>query len=412
MTDDVSPPGEEPEEHDESVENAPARHAAPDDGSQHDGSTDTPGVQEVPPGMLPLVEPVFGKWAFWICAVPFVIYLGGTSVGTYLENIRKTIPAHTMRGSVKSQVEVLKAQINDLSSEESQAMLARLDPDSVIEAMNDENSSFDDLIKKCGKLLTDDLANLPAPVDSSAKTAKAFLAHFFRLEEMIDEGEVDLILEEHEEFILTQNFDPSQVPQLTASWYPVNYSIACIASLIAVLVALPGYLKIPFRVSPLAVGVGVVGIVVWIGLWWLDKNVTHIAEYFGASHRAGFNPWRELKDNPSWMYTFVAIRILGLCVVIPIAEEFFARGFLMRYIEDIDWDQIPMGEATWKGLAGIFVYAAVTHPGEVIAALAWFGLVTWLYLKTKNVWDCVIAHAVTNALLAAFVLQTNIWELW
>ena len=112
------------------------------------------------------------------------------------------------------------------------------------------------------------------------------------------------------------------------------------------------------------------------------------------------------------MYGFLTIRLLGLCLVIPIAEEFFARGFLIRYIEDIDWDQIPIGEVTWKGLAGILAYGAMTHPGEVVAALAWFGLITWMFLKTKNIWDCVVAHAVTNALLAVFVITTNTWELW
>ena len=45
---------------------------------------------ETPPGMLPLVEPFFGKNAFLIAAVPFVIYLVGTGFGGYLEKTRKT----------------------------------------------------------------------------------------------------------------------------------------------------------------------------------------------------------------------------------------------------------------------------------------------------------------------------------
>lgn len=366
--------------------------------------------QEVPPGMLPLVPPVFGKRAFWICAVPFVLYLAGTSIGTYLENVRKTLPLHDMRGLTKLQAQYLKHQIQASPTQASE-LLERLDPDGVITAMEDENSDFHGLVEQCTTLLQDDLQDLPEPISESAKSAKAYLSHFLRLEEMVEEGEEGKILEEHEAFVIAQN-DPEKIPQLRVSWYPVSYSIACIVSFLAVVIALPGYFKIPFRISGIAIGVGVAGIFVWLGLWWLDKNFLHIGEFFGAHSRAGFNPWRELKDNPTWMYAFVGIRILGLCLVIPIAEEFFARGFLMRYIEDIDWDQIPMGEATWKGWAGILVYGAMTHPGEVVAALAWFGMMTWMYLKTKNVWDCVIAHAITNALLAAFVLRTNIWELW
>jgi hypothetical protein len=31
--------------------------------------------------------------------------------------------------------------------------------------------------------------------------------------------------------------------------------------------------------------------------------------------------------------------------------------------------------------------------------------------KTKNLWDCVVAHAVTNLLLGAYVLWSGHWEL-
>jgi CAAX prenyl protease-like protein len=206
----------------------------------------------------------------------------------------------------------------------------------------------------------------------------------------------------------------AEVPTLTETWYPTLYTAACLLAFVAVLIALPGYLKHPFRVSPMAIGVGVVGIFVWLGLWWLDKETLQIGHWMGGNSRAAFNPFVELGEpTPAWwMYTFIGIRLLGLCIVIPIAEEFFARGFLMRYIEDIDWDQIPLGEATWKGLAGIIAYGAMTHPGEIVAAVAWFGLITWMYLKTKNIWDCVVAHSVTNALLAVFVIVTGTWELW
>jgi hypothetical protein len=236
--------------------------------------------------------------------------------------------------------------------------------------------------------------------------------HFFELEAMDEENDIDRIREVHAKWLERQGEAAANLPKLNTSWYPTLYSVACIAAFVAVLIALPGYLKIPFRVSGIAVAVGVVGIFVWLGLWWLDKQYLHIGEFFAPNSRAGFNPWAELADNPTWMYTFVGIRLLGLCLVIPIAEEFFARGFLMRYIEDIDWDQIPVGEATWRGLAGIIGYGAMTHPGEILAAVAWFSLVTWMYLKTKNIWDCVIAHSITNILLAVYVLATATWELW
>jgi uncharacterized protein len=44
------------------------------------------------------------------------------------------------------------------------------------------------------------------------------------------------------------------------------------------------------------------------------------------------------------------------------------------------------------------------HPAELLAAAVWFTLVTWLMLRTKNIWDCVVAHAVTNFLLGVYVV--------
>ena len=51
------------------------------------------------------------------------------------------------------------------------------------------------------------------------------------------------------------------------------------------------------------------------------------------------------------------------------------------------------------------------HPGELFAAAVWFSLVTWLMLRTRSIWDCVIAHAVTNLLIGLWVLWSGDWWL-
>ena len=178
------------------------------------------------------------------------------------------------------------------------------------------------------------------------------------------------------------------------------------------LCVIPGYLKVPFKVSWLAVVMGVAGFFVWIGLWWLDKNYLHLASWFGNSAREAFDPWSELSDDPQWMYTFVVIRFIGLVIVVPIVEEFFLRGWLMRYIDDPDWDELPLGVVTRLNLIGIAIYGIVSHPAEPLAAVVWFSMGTWLYGRTKNIWDCVVFHLVTNLLLGIFVLYTQTWELW
>ena len=46
------------------------------------------------------------------------------------------------------------------------------------------------------------------------------------------------------------------------------------------------------------------------------------------------------------------------------------------------------------------------HPAELFAAIAWFGMMAGLYAKTKNLWDCVVAHMVTNGLLGLYVMTS------
>ena len=112
------------------------------------------------------------------------------------------------------------------------------------------------------------------------------------------------------------------------------------------------------------------------------------------------------------MKQFLAIRFLGLVVVVPIIEEFFLRGFLMRYLDATDWDRVPLGKVTRMSALGVMVYALASHPAEPLAAVVWFSMVTWLYARTGSIWDCVVAHATTNLLLGLYVVSTGTWELW
>ena len=259
--------------------------------------------------------PIFGKNAFWILAVPYIVFLAGNSIGDYLDKART--------------------------------------------APHDE-----------------DIAHLP-PEEKAA------------LEKKIAE---------------------------TEKWYPISYTIVISITTLLVLAVGRGYFKHPLKVNlGLSVGVGVVGIVVWLALWWLWGQISPyiMSEKVGNYvSRSAFDPFSEMSENPSWMYAFIAIRFFGLVIIVPIIEEFFLRGFLMRYIDDPDWDEIPIGIAGKGALIGILVYAIASHPAEPLAAVAWFGLVTWMYLRTKSIWDCVIAHAVTNLLLGIYVLATKTWELW
>jgi CAAX prenyl protease-like protein len=202
--------------------------------------------------------------------------------------------------------------------------------------------------------------------------------------------------------------------------YPIVYTAKIVITIATMLLVLPGYRQFPLRISPLAIGVGVLGVVIWIGLCeigveqrlvdWLGKEHALIG-WLGLGERPSYNPLEQLKGTPAWGYVFLVIRFLGLAMIVPILEEFFLRGFLMRFVISDRWWEVPFGTVTTTSLVVGTLVPVLYHP-EKLAALVWFSLVSWLMVRTKNIWDCVAAHSVTNLLLGIYVVTSGAWHLW
>ncbi len=168
---------------------------------------------------------------------------------------------------------------------------------------------------------------------------------------------------------------------------------------------------------PIATGwsllVGGAGVLVWVVLCQLNLERT-VIDWFGgvdAAARSQFNPFARIPDRTS-LAGFLALRFFGLVIMVPICEELFLRGFLMRYIQSPQWWSVSLSRLGTRALMVAPLYGALTHPTEALAAIAWFSLVTWLVCKTGKFWDAVIAHAVTNGLLGLYVCLYSQWQLW
>ena len=218
--------------------------------------------------------------------------------------------------------------------------------------------------------------------------------------------------------------DGTSRPAMNQNWfgleyhqYPIVYTVKIALTIAAMVFVLPGYRQFPFRVSFLAIAVGVIGVVLWIALCQMQlerKLLTPLGleKFLGLGDRPAFNPLDQLAATPTWAHTFLAIRFLGLALVVPIIEEFFLRGFLMRFVVRENWSTVPFGTLTSAAAVIGTAVPMLMHPGELLAAAVWFSLVTWLMFRTKNIWDCVAAHAVTNLLLGIYVVAQHQWQLW
>ena len=203
---------------------------------------------------------------------------------------------------------------------------------------------------------------------------------------------------------------------ITYERYPLVYSAKIALTLLAMLLVLRGYRTHPFRVSLLAPAVGVVGVIAWIGLCHLGLEAKLLAplgldRFLPGGERPGYNPLKHLADTPGWAWGFLAIRFFGLAVVVAIIEEFFLRGFVLRFVVAQDWWKVPFGTITpLVAVLGTAIPMAM-HPGELLASLVWFSMITWLMMRTRNSWDCVVAHGVTNLLLGIYVVKFDQWQL-
>ncbi len=109
---------------------------------------------------------------------------------------------------------------------------------------------------------------------------------------------------------------------------------------------------------------------------------------------------------------FLIARVLVSVVAVPILEELFWRGFLMRWLIDRNFRAVPLG--AWQTESFLLVAAlfALEHgPYWDVGLLTGIVYNAWM-VRTRNLWDCIIAHAVTNASLAAFVIGAGRWQFW
>jgi len=98
--------------------------------------------------------------------------------------------------------------------------------------------------------------------------------------------------------------------------------------------------------------------------------------------------------------------------VVPLIEELFLRGFLMRYVIREDFWTVPFGMLTFPAAAAAcLLYAAASHPAKCVAAMGWFAVITGIAAATRRPIDTILAHLATNLALGVYVILTANWWL-
>jgi CAAX prenyl protease-like protein len=196
-------------------------------------------------------------------------------------------------------------------------------------------------------------------------------------------------------------------------WYRDHFAATYIAKTIVVAALLaifwPNYTRVRWNHWWLGVIVGVIGIFQWVPMQlWLQRHF----ELFRPSGDA-FNPYDAFAASPAMLYTFFAFRVAGAVLVVPVMEELFWRDFGWRTVlAPNDFKLAEVGEWGWSPFLIISGVFALVHGNWWLTSIVWAMMVGLLLVYTKSIGACIIAHAVTNLLLAVYVLKYEDWAFW
>lgn len=191
-------------------------------------------------------------------------------------------------------------------------------------------------------------------------------------------------------------------PWLAAPEYWIYPAQTLICAALLVLFWREFNLRAP-RKALFAAGIGLAVFALWIAP----------QQFLGFPPRVtGFDPV-VFAAQPALYWGTVIFRFLRLVVVVPLVEEIFWRGFLLRYLINEKFTEVPIGAFSWFSFGVVTVAFGFTHsPADWIAALVTGALYNLVAYRTRSLASCVVAHAVTNLLLGAWIMATRQWGFW
>ena len=152
-----------------------------------------------------------------------------------------------------------------------------------------------------------------------------------------------------------------------------------------------------WRLDGTSVLIGVIICILWVGLEGLYPVYSSAGTHYDPT----------IFDTPVFGFLILA-RFAGSVLVAPFIEELFCRSFLMRYVIDARWQDVPIGAYTFGSFAIVTLFFGFSHfrwlPGILTAIL-----LNLLLYRTKNLSSCVVAHATANLLLLAYVVYAGKW---
>jgi exosortase E/protease (VPEID-CTERM system) len=149
-----------------------------------------------------------------------------------------------------------------------------------------------------------------------------------------------------------------------------------------------------------ALGIGVAVYLLWIGIASLSASYSPVPK-----------PAALAELQAPLAAVWIMGRVLGSVLVAPLVEELAFRGFLLRRVVASDFTKVSYEQWHWPAVLISSLAFAALHQQWLGGLVAGF---SYAYAQKRRglLSDAIVAHGVTNALIAAQVLLGDYWSLW
>jgi exosortase E/protease (VPEID-CTERM system) len=197
------------------------------------------------------------------------------------------------------------------------------------------------------------------------------------------------------------------VSRAVSGYFEWLYPLRFVAASTALLIFWPQLKILNWRFGWLGPAVGASVFLAWMAPTWLEHH--QAASPLGPALEA---------LSPAVRWSWIGFRVAAAVITVPIAEELAFRGYLARRFVSRDFDQISFNSLTALSICLSSVVFGLEHMKNLMdwqhlmlgtmAGLAFAFVLRW----RGRIGDAVAAHAVSNLLLAAWVLGFGDWAQW
>jgi exosortase E/protease (VPEID-CTERM system) len=150
----------------------------------------------------------------------------------------------------------------------------------------------------------------------------------------------------------------------------------------------------PLRLEPIAIGL-------LVGAAWIATEPASGTNELGA--------W--LGAQPPWAATlWLALRVVGFALIVPLAEELAFRGYLHRALVARRFETAAPAAFGWGAFLVTSVLFGLMHDRWLAGMLAGAAFAIALY-RSGSLTGPVAAHAAANGLIAGYAIAMQDWAL-